>query len=135
MAAAPITVAHLMRSPVHTLQPQHTLAHARRLMGQHFVRHLPVVDPSGVLVGIVSDRDLLQAVGRDAEAVSSLMTSEPLTVFGDTPAFEAVAMLLHHRVSALPVVDENCHVVGVVTDTDFLAEAYEALHRIPEEAP
>lgn len=129
------SVAELMSDVVVTMRLEDTVQHARDTMGRRDLRHLPVVDGTGVVVGIVSDRDLLRAVGRDAEAVSQVMTEDPLTVFGDTPAYEAAALMIHHRFGALPVIDADRRIVGIVTETDLLMEAHTALRKAaPPEA-
>jgi acetoin utilization protein AcuB len=54
-----------------TVSPQTTLPDALKLLAQHRVRHLPVVDPDGNLVGIVSDRDLKQAMASPATSLEA----------------------------------------------------------------
>ncbi|HEU4368702.1 MAG TPA: CBS domain-containing protein, partial [Methylomirabilota bacterium] len=98
------------------------------------IRHLPVVDGTGRLVGIVTDRDLRQlvfdpvvqeALGQTAAALSGLkvreiMTWGVLSVRPDTDLRAAARLMRERRIGALPVVD-NGGVVGILSETDVLA--------------
>ncbi len=118
-----------------TVTPQTELGEARRLMRYYGVRHLPVVDDEGHVVGMVSDRDVriddgevhrLAAMGRVGEAtgegqiVEAVMSSPVHTVGADEPVEAAARQMLSRRVSALPVVDEERVMLGVITTTDCL---------------
>lgn len=102
-------------------------------------RHLPVVE-GGKLVGIVSDRDLMGSkvateteMSRayrdldDGPTVGDVMTRNPETVSPNQPLEQAVGMLLEHRYSALPVVDDRRHLVGILTTHDVTRASQEAL--------
>jgi acetoin utilization protein AcuB len=98
------------------------------------VRHLPVVDGEGNLVGIVSDRDLRSASiqrligGRVAspggvldDPITSIMSSDVVSIDRQAPMSELVDLLLEHRVGALPVTDAaNGDLVGIVSYVDVL---------------
>lgn len=120
-----VTVEELMSRSIITVSPDTTVHVARRKLEDGRMRHLPVVDEERRLVGVVSDRDILAAHHADTQPVSSIMTGEPVTVFTDTPAYEAVALMVHHRFGCLPVVDTARRVIGLVTETDLLMEAHE----------
>jgi CBS-domain-containing membrane protein len=67
------TTAELMTTPVITIHPEAPLGAAARLMNGHHIRRLPVVDPAGTLIGIVSRRDLLSIFLRpDAEIAAEI---------------------------------------------------------------
>lgn len=72
------TAEHLMTSPVVTVRPDATLAGAARLMHRERVRHLPVVDEAGRLVGVVSRGDLLKPYLRSDESIHHEVTTEVL---------------------------------------------------------
>lgn len=101
------------------------LADAQMKLGA--IRHVPVVDAKQNLVGILSAGDVLLALarGRKSVRVGETMTRNPVTVNPDTPVHEAIELLLEHRFGSLPVLGTDGHLMGIVTDTDFLAAARE----------
>jgi acetoin utilization protein AcuB len=96
--------------------------------------HLLVVDEHKALTGVLSDRDLLRAlspyVGSAAETtrdlatlnkrVHQIMTRTPITLREESAVSEAVALLLKHRISCVPVVDAGFKPVGIVSWRDLL---------------
>jgi acetoin utilization protein AcuB len=99
----------------------------------HF-HHLLVIDEHAKLSGIVSDRDLLRAlspyVGSAAETardlatlnkrVHQIMSRHPITLHPQSTAAEAVGLLLAHRISCIPIVDDEFKPVGIVSWRDLL---------------
>jgi acetoin utilization protein AcuB len=120
-------VSDLMTPRPTVLHPDATLERARRSMVELGVRHLPVVDRDGRLVGMVSQRDLA-AVGPELHGrVGELMAQEPVSVAPDTAAYQAAYLLLHRRIGSLPVTDEHGSLLGIVTESDFVRAAYALL--------
>ena len=115
----PVLVRHLMSSPVLSLRADQTIPIASDLMKYMRVRHLPVIDAEHRVVGLVSQRDLLAGHGSDAP-VESIMTRGVLAIRSDVHASFAAAALLDLKYGCLPVVDEHNHLVGIVTQADFL---------------
>lgn len=115
----------LMTRHVITVASDDTVGAARESLDVAFVRHLPVVD-DGHIVGIVSDRDLLRAASRE-QRIADVMTRDPQVVFADTPARDAVALMLQYRIHALPVVSGAGAVVGMITETDLLFHMHRTL--------
>ncbi len=104
--------------PVHELRDQMRLAE---------IRHIPVVDERNHVIGIVSDRDLHRAVAHGHGHVADVMTREVRTVRPSTPAHEALRILIDHKIGSLPVVGDQEQLVGVITESDFLVVAEQAL--------
>jgi CBS domain-containing protein len=130
MTHAHLKVADIMTKRIITAAKSEMVNHAERRMLESDIRHLPVVDGEGHLIGILSDRDVLRAfeMSRDkAVPISDVMTEDVLTVRPETRACEATQLMLDRRIGALPVVDQEMHVVGVVTETDFLRLAHNVL--------
>src|SRR5690606_15992508 len=91
------------------------------------IRHLPVVDANGKLVGIISARDVLLALGISSDRtvhLRDIMTREVEMVHQNDDAAEALGIMLDKKISALPVVGSKGQLVGVVTETDFLHVAH-----------
>lgn len=129
------TVADLMQTTVYSITPEISLADALDAMLEHEIRHLPVVDDEGLVLGVVSHRDVLaQGVREDrldaeGDVVARLTTlrdirveevmSAPDTVTPETELGEAATQLLDGGYGCLPVVD-NQRLVGMLTESDFV---------------
>lgn len=115
-------VAEWMSADPQTVRLTDSVATARQLLSRYGIRHLPVVDADEV-VGVVSDRDV-RADRLDSPAsersVEGVMSSPPALVTADVPIQDAARLMLSRRISALPVVDEDRRLVGIVTTTDCL---------------
>jgi CBS domain-containing protein len=118
--------ADIMRVNLRTICAHSDVRLAVGEMTHDEIRHLLVVDDRGKLVGIVSDRDLLRAAGRDS-LVGEVMSSEVQTVGPATPAATAAEKLLRRKISALAVVDGQGRPIGIITSTDLIDIAYRAL--------
>ncbi|MBK8264456.1 MAG: CBS domain-containing protein [Nannocystis sp.] len=100
-----------------------TMVEAARRMREHRIRHLPVLE-GGIVVGIVSDRDLamvesLPGVDPAAVTVAEAMTAEPYAISPETPLVEVVEALAEHKIGTA-VVMENGRLVGIFTVIDAL---------------
>ncbi|HEY5952685.1 MAG TPA: CBS domain-containing protein [Kofleriaceae bacterium] len=126
-----LLVADLMTTQLITIQASEPIKEARADMEIGVIRHLPVVDDRGRLVGVVSDRDLI--VTKRAAKVADVMTRNVITTRPDTPAFEAASMMLDNKISSVLVVNEDNKLVGMVTQTDYLEVARRALLGLPLE--
>jgi CBS domain-containing protein len=139
-----------MSSPAIVATPTMSLAEAQRLMEEAHIRRLPVVE-NGVLIGLVTWGDLRAAWPSSAvisngfeyqamlecTPISETMTHHPLTVSGDMSILQAAQLMLQHKVSGLPVVDERDHVIGMITESDLFRLMIAALSRAeqtPDEA-
>jgi IMP dehydrogenase len=102
-----------------TIGPGGTLAEARALMTRHRISGIPVVEASGTLVGILTNRDVRFA-GNPAQPVSELMTSQNLaTVPAGVSQDEAQRLLHQRRIEKLLVVDDAYRCVGLITVKDI----------------
>ncbi|HYJ86724.1 MAG TPA: glutamate-cysteine ligase family protein [Pyrinomonadaceae bacterium] len=119
------TVGQFMATDLFTVRPDDLVDLAASVMTWRHIRHVPVEDAEGQLVGLVSHRSLLKLLSSGAHfheatvTVREIMTTEPLTVSSTTPTLEAMEIMRRNRVGCLPVVDDG-HLVGIVTSYDFL---------------
>jgi CBS domain-containing protein/gamma-glutamyl:cysteine ligase YbdK (ATP-grasp superfamily) len=119
------SVEQFMVTDLFTVRPDDVLDLAASLMEWRHVRHVPVEDDSGALVGLVSHRDLIRLVahrGRDAQsniAVRDVMKTDLITVDADTPTLDALNLMREKGIGALPVVSDG-KLLGLVTAHDFL---------------
>ena len=125
-------VGERMTSPALTIGPEMGVQDALALMHRDHVRRFPVVDSRGNLVGIISEKDLLDATPSDATTLSvweinyllskltveKIMTKKVITITRDTPVEEAARIMADKKIGGLPVVEDN-KVVGIVTETDI----------------
>jgi CBS domain-containing membrane protein len=132
----PTRVRDLMTTKLVTLFAEQAMPLAEEIMRFRHIRHLPVVEPSGKLVGLVSHRDILAAntsslVGLSDEQrrarqgsvlVKDIMTKDMWTVTPQTYAEVAAQTLLDHAYGCLPVVEDG-KLVGILTERDFLKVA------------
>lgn len=128
----PLTAADAMTAPAVSVRPTDSLLDAARLMVDHQIRHLPVVE-DGEVVGMISDRDIRTVAGdpvryvesRDGEgaqepSVRDAMTPAALTVHANRPLRDIANELADEKVGALPVVDMDGKLVGIVSYVDAL---------------
>jgi IMP dehydrogenase len=102
-----------------TIRPEQTLADARELMSRHRISGIPVVEASGKLVGILTNRDVRFA-GNPAQPVSELMTSQNLATVKEGVTQEEAQRLLHQRrIEKLLVVDADFRCTGLITVKDI----------------
>ncbi|HEX3706692.1 MAG TPA: IMP dehydrogenase [Mycobacteriales bacterium] len=110
--------AGMITSPV-TCNPDNTIADADELMGRYRISGVPVTDSDGVLLGIVTNRDI--RFERDASrAVRDVMTEMPLvTAPVGVSHDDALALLQRHKIEKLPIVDDGGRLRGLITVKDF----------------
>jgi IMP dehydrogenase len=103
-----------------TLSPEDTLARASAIMSENKIGGIPIVNAAGMLVGIITNRDLrFQAA--DGRTIGSLMTSQNLiTAPEGTTLEEAEQILQRHKIEKLPVVDKTGRLTGLITYKDIL---------------
>lgn len=91
------------------------------------IRHLPVTDEAGNLIGLVTQRDMIAKFGEleddDVDASSirvyDVMTANVKTVGPDDPLLKVAGLLLEYKYGCVPVVDDG-KCVGIVTESDFV---------------
>ncbi|MDT5157157.1 MAG: hypothetical protein QOH51_1514 [Acidobacteriota bacterium] len=118
------TVGQFMTTDLFTMRPDELVDLAASVMDWRHIRHVPVEDEQGRLVGLLSHRTLLRLLARglhDGEpiAIREIMKADPVTVAPSTPTLEAIRLMRTHKVGCLPVVEDGA-LVGIVTAQDFL---------------
>ena len=119
-----------MSAPPITVQADSSYQRALRLMDDHRLHHLPVVNDTGLLVGIVTERDLLLAAAHYGTAdieVAEIMHKGALTASPEMTIAQAAQLMLQKRIGGLPVVDAQQQVIGIITETDLLKAFVEML--------
>jgi CBS domain-containing membrane protein len=133
-----------MTERVYCVRPNDDVVRLVDLMDEIHVRHVPVVDDDFVVVGLVSQRDLVREVlhgMRDLplsamrqlmrrRIVRSIMTTDLETVEANTSIEEAGQVMLDNKLGCLPVV-EGDRLVGILTEADFVKFTVEQARRTP----
>ena len=141
-----LTVAEIMTREPYTLGPDDTLATARQLLAEHHIRHIPIVSADGSLLGVVSQRDVLAAgdttvLNREGGSsrenyveLSSIMSS-PVQSVDESASLRGTAMHLQkHKVGCVPVLRKG-KLVGIITDSDFVAIAINLMEQLEAAEP
>lgn len=103
-----------------TLTVDHTLADVSRIMRENQIGGIPIMDATGKLVGIITNRDM-RFEKADERKVSELMTSQNLiTAPEGTTLDEAEDILRRHKIEKLPVVNQEGQIVGLITYRDII---------------
>ena len=104
----------------------------QKLMKEHGVRRLPVVDDSNRVIGIISDRDVKSASPSKATSLEvheiqyllaevkakDIMTSNPICVKSNESISKVALIMLDKKIGGMPVVDDDNHLLGIITDQD-----------------
>lgn len=139
-----LTIRDVMTTSVITVHPTDALGDVARILVEHQISGLPVVDADGVVVGVVSEADFLIKEGVDergrgplarlrdatddgharrhkagARTIAELMTAPAITIGPRRPIYEGARLMTAKRVNRLPVVDGG-RLVGIVTRADLV---------------
>ncbi len=139
-----MVVRDLMSKPVFTIREDKHLRAVEEIMRWAHIRHVPVVDAGGRLVGIISHRDLLAAAVSTlaikispveraqhlaASEVSNVMRKPAATIGPDDSVQRAAHLMRLHKIGCLPVLDRE-ELVGIITEADLLG----IVERLSDEA-
>ncbi|WP_462323416.1 CBS and ACT domain-containing protein [Desulfoplanes sp.] len=122
-----------MSQDVITVTPDTSMMKASKILKEKNIRRLPVVDESGKMVGIVTDRDIKEASPSKATTldvhelyyllseikIRDIMTKNPFCVDANGTVEKAAVVMREKKVEGLPVVDDGDKVVGIITETDI----------------
>ena len=128
-----MTVREWMSSPVLTIHPESPISLAHTTMKEGKVRRLAVVNDEDHLVGIITIGDVREASPSDATTLSiwelnylwaqltvgKIMSHDVITIKPNESIFEAAKLMLDHKISGLPVIDEAGQLCGVITESDI----------------
>ena len=121
-----------MEAKVITAGPNMGMLEAHRLMGRNKIRRLPIVGRHGKLLGIVTRSDVRQAEPSEATTLNvwemnyllaklqlkDIMTADPFNVQADDTIKTAATLMHKNKIGALPVLDDEKRVIGILTESD-----------------
>lgn len=126
-----LTVAEVMSSNVLTLRDDASVGRAQAEMRLGRIRHFPVVNRLGRVVGVLSSVDVARALAANGRGrsvpVKDVMTRQLVAIGADAAAWAAARLLRTKKINSLPVLNDRGALVGIVTATDFLEIAERAL--------
>ncbi len=135
----------VMSSPPITINRDESIARARWLMNKSGISRLPVLDDSGVIIGVITLGDIIEKIfsirlsrrkGYEwiqseesflAAPVSEFMSSPPIVAPPDIDVYRAIEILLDHKISGVPITRDNDRVIGVLSGIDILRKYVESL--------
>jgi len=127
------TVSDLMTREVVTLEANEALGVADDVMGLARIRHMPVIDEDGIVIGLVSQRDLFRGAlaralgyGEFAQKkllgimrVKEVMTTNVVTVPPETSLVDAARLMTDRKIGCLVAVEDG-KLAGILTESDFV---------------
>ncbi len=123
---------HMSKNPI-TINRNRVYSDAFDVMEKGNLHHIPVVDEKDRIVGILTQRDLHLAAQYFKEApveVSEVMHSPVVTISQDELLADAARKMVDHRLGALPVVDGEHRLTGIITEVDMLRVLTNVLDRM-----
>lgn len=141
-----IKVEEMMTRSPHTLLRSHNLADAKSMMEALDIRHIPIIDADRKLLGVVSQRDVLSAQESSLQKLPEnqsytlntplfdVMKTSVMSVSPQAGLKESAIYMQKHKVGCLPVVEKG-ELVGIITDSDFVAIAINLLELQEEVEP
>ncbi len=142
-------VAQIMTTDIFTVQADDPVELVADLFSWERIRHVPVEDGKGQLVGLVTYRAVMRHLAERAKgggigsrlgnpagasSVSDIMRTQVITVTPDTTTLDAIALMRQHRIGCLPVVQDG-QIVAMVTEEDFMGIASELLRQGMSQQP
>jgi CBS domain-containing protein len=110
-----------------TVSAEASVTTAARILDELEIRHLPVIDDAGELVGMLSDRDVRGSLGASGDGaleasarVGDLMTGNVIEALPDDDLADVAELMVDYRIGAVPIVDARRTLVGIVSYVDVL---------------
>ena len=129
-----LRVGQFMATDLFTVNEDELIDMAAFMMTWKHIRHVPVENDEHRLVGLVSHRSLLRLISENLSSaaveprpVSSIMQRNVVTCAPETTSLEAIRLMRTHKISCLPVVEDDDRLVGIVTEYDFMGLAGQLL--------
>lgn len=109
----------IMTSKVCTIRPEASAQEAAQLLSQKRISGLPVVNPDGKIIGIVTEADIISKVNQEGLLVADIMSHEVIAVEEETSVSEIASLLTKRRIKRVPVVQKG-KLVGIVSRADIV---------------
>lgn len=134
-----VMVEEFMTKKIFTVKEDDIIELVSEMMDWQRIRYVAVEDKKGKLAGLITSRLLLRAymhkIHQDKSlpiAAKDIMIKNPYTISPSAKITEAVALMTEHQFGCLPVVDTKNHLVGMVTEANFLETSMSLLERLKD---
>jgi acetoin utilization protein AcuB len=114
----------IMTKNVHTLTELDSLADAKEMFLKYDIRHIPIVNSNQTMVGILSVYDLMKKENHKEVTIGEVMTKGIAKLLPNDKIGSAAEIFSRHLFHSLPIVDEENHILGIVTPFDVLDYVY-----------
>lgn len=136
---ATLTVEEFMETDLFTVQEDDLIEMVAHMMDWRKIRHMPVENTKGKLIGLITSRMMLRyfandktVKGKKVLAVRDIMIPAPITIGPDANIVEAMHLMREKRIGCLPVVKDD-ELIGIITEMDFVRISGRLLERLKEE--
>jgi len=109
----------VMTRNVSTVRPESSVRELAELLSREHISGAPVINADEMIIGVVTEADIIGKVDRESLHVADIMSREIITVKEETPVHEIAVLLSEHRIKRVPVV-RNGKVVGIVSRADIV---------------
>ncbi len=107
----------IMTRHVYTTTPETTIREAAHVLAERHISGMPVVDPAGTIIGMLTEADIISKQG---ERVEDIMSREIISVSAETPVGEIAQLLSQKKIKRVPVLTDG-RLVGLVSRADIVA--------------
>ena len=114
-----MTIKDLISVDATPLKPTDTAEHALGLLMETRVRHLPVVNGKGKLVGVISEDQLLEMASGPEARIDTMLGPKPVTAEPDTHLFDVTKTMVEHDLTTLPIAESGGKYIGLVKRHDI----------------
>lgn len=108
----------IMTIDLKVLGPDDSVQDAQNLLKKYQIHHIPILNSDNILAGIISDRDTIRV--SPGVRISEIMTKEILTCLEGTRIQEISKIMLHEKISAIPIINADYKLTGIITSSDIL---------------
>ena len=120
-----LMVKDVMTTDVFTLYEEDYFVTTNKLMKWKNIRHIPIIDNNGILVGLITNRDILKLSAihhnkLDSVAVEAIMQKSVAVIAPEASLQNAAQIMFKKKFGCLPVVTSSGKLVGIITEADFV---------------
>jgi CBS domain-containing protein len=109
----------IMTRKVSTIHPEASVQEVAHLLSRERISGAPVVNADGMIIGVVTEADIIAKVDREGLRVADIMSQHVIAVHEDTPVHEIAILLTERKIKRVPVVRDG-KLVGIISRSDIV---------------